>query len=56
MTNLGSASEHPEAIEEFIAKECNHGRMVSPFLTPKGLLLLQVNRIGAVLKGHNTRR
>ena len=52
--NLGSASEHPEAIEDFVTKECTRGRMLGPFTTTEGLPLLQVNRIGAVPKGHDT--
>jgi len=34
--NLGSASEHPKAIEEIITKECIHGRMLGPFVTMEG--------------------
>ena len=52
--NLGSASEHPEAIEDFVTKECTRGRMLGPFTTTEGLPPLQVNRIGAVPKGHDT--
>ena len=52
--NLGSASEHPGAIEDFVTKECTRGRMLGPFTTTEGLLPLQVNRIGAVPKGHDT--
>ena len=53
--NLGSASEHPEAIEDFVTKECTRGHMLPcMFTTTEGLPPLQVNRIGAVPKGHNT--
>ena len=52
--NLGSASEHPGAIEDFVTKECTRGRMLGPFTTTEGLPPLHVNRIGAVPKGHDT--
>lgn len=52
--NMKSASEHPEIISEYLAKECQLGRMLGPFTQATELPQLQVNRFGVIPKGHNT--
>ena len=51
--NLVSASLHPEAVNEFIAKELSLGRLLGPFQEDTELPQLHINRIGVVPKGHN---
>ena len=54
--NMQSAREHPQAIDDYLAKERSLGRMLGPF-EPEVLAPLsefQVNRFGVTPKGHGT--
>ena len=53
-SNMESARQHPEVINQYLHKECSFGRMLGPFPTSAGLPPLHFNRIGVIPKGHNT--
>ena len=56
LQNMQSAHDHPEAIDDYLAKECSLGRMLGPF-TMDDLAALpqyQINRVGVIPKGHGT--
>jgi len=53
-SNLESAHAHPEAVNDFIAKESSRGRLAGPITITADTSSLQTNRIGVVPKGHNT--
>ena len=56
LQNMQSAHDHPEAIDDYLAKECSLGRMLGPF-TMDDLAALpqyQINRFGVIPKGHGT--
>ena len=48
--NMLSANQNPEAVREYLAKECGLGRVVGPL--EKGYLPLQINRFGVIPKPH----
>ena len=53
---MQSAHDHPEVIDDYLAKECSLGRMLGPF-TMDDLAALpqyQINRVGVIPKGHGT--
>ena len=56
--NIQSAHDHPQAIDDYLAKERALGRMLGPFI-PEVLVALpefQVNRVRVIPKGHDTGR
>ena len=54
--NMQLAHDHPQAIDDYLAKERSLGRMLGPFI-PEVLVILpqfQINRVGVIPKGHDT--
>ena len=49
--NLPSASEHPEVIDQYLAKEVPAGRIIGP-IKPYTIPHLHVSRVGVIPKGH----
>ena len=54
--NMLSAQQHPEVVQEYLAKECHLNRMLGPFSPAEigGMPPLHINRFGVIPKGHNT--
>ena len=54
--NMQSAHNHPEAIDDYLTKECSHGHMLGPFDLEilAALSEFQVNRFEVIPKGHGT--
>ena len=50
--NMLSANQNPEAVREYLSKECGLGRVVGPL--EKGYLPLQINRFGVIPKPHQS--
>lgn len=48
--NMLSATQNPEVVREYLAKECASGRVVGPL--ERGSLPLQINRFGVIPKPH----
>ena len=53
-SNMLSAMQHPEQIDEYLEKELRLGRMLGPFRDLGGLPLVHISRFGVIPKGHNT--
>ena len=48
--NMLSAAENPEAVEKYLQKECQLGRVVGPLAA--GSVPLHINRFGVIPKSH----
>ena len=53
-SNMLSAMQHPEQIDEYLEKELRLGRMLGPFRDLGGLPPVHISRFGVIPKGHNT--
>ena len=52
-SNMLSAMQHPEQIDEYLEKELRLGRMLGPFRDLGGLPPVHISRFGVIPKGHN---
>ena len=52
-SNMRSATDHPEVIREYIAKECAEGRILGPF-DPNLLPEVQISRFGVIPKRNSS--
>ena len=48
---MRSAEENPQVIDEYLARELERGRMLSP-LAPKVSQAVHINRFGVIPKSH----
>jgi hypothetical protein len=48
---MASAQLHPEIIDEYLCKELDMGRMLSPFPSAFAAPELHINRFGEIPKG-----
>jgi len=52
--NTPSAEQHPQVVDEYLAKELSLGRLLGPFSVTSLPPNLHINRFGVIPKGHNT--
>ncbi len=50
LTNMASAREHPEVVDEYLAEECSSGRVLGP-LNPEEWPFIHTSRFGVIPKG-----
>ena len=56
ISNMRSASEHPEIISQYLQDELSRGRMLGPFSDTRTLPPLQINHFSVIPKGHSMGR
>ena len=53
-TNVASAREHPEVVQDYLSKECSEGRVLGP-LNPDELPYIHASRFGVIPKSSSNK-